>query len=228
MTKPSQGRPTSARAVRLAVRVVGVGVVGLALGLGVPAAWAASSQGLLYGVEDVPARDVAVILAAEVYADETPSPFTEGRLKVGLALYQVGKAKVLVVSGNNSDAHHHETTAMRRYLEAHGVPAAKIVEDTAGNDTYDTCIRVRDTFGVTSAILVSQTYHLPRAVTTCRALGVDAVGVGDDTVASFDFWPIGVAREFPANVKMVLDLASRRPPEVSQAPSDAVRVALTA
>jgi len=206
---------------------VSAGVLALALGVGGPAAWAAAfSSGRLFGVQDVPAHDVAVILGAEVYADGTPAPFTAARLDVGLALYRAGKAKVLLVSGNNSDAHHRETAAMRRYLQDRGVPAARIVEDTAGNDTYDTCIRVRDTFGVTSAILVSQTYHLPRAVTTCRALGVDAVGVGDDSVADLGFWPVGVAREFPARVKMVLDLASRRPPEVTQAPSDAVGAAL--
>ena len=226
MTRPSRGR-LPLRGVRVALRVVSAGVLALALGVGGPAAWAAaSSSGRLHGVADVPAHDVAVILGAEVYADGTPAPFTAARLGVGLALYRAGKAKVLLVSGNNSDAHHRETAAMRRYLQDRGVPAARIVEDTAGNDTYDTCIRVRDTFGVTSAILVSQTYHLPRAVTTCRALGVDAVGVGDDSVADLGFWPVGVAREFPARVKMVLDLASRRPPEVTQAPSDAVRAAL--
>ena len=115
---------------------------------------------------------------------------------------------------------------MRRYLEARGVPAARIVEDEAGNDTYDTCVRVRDTFGVRSAILVSQSYHLPRAVATCRALGVDAVGVGDDSVQHLSFWPVGVMREYPADVNLVLDVARRRPPAVADPPSTAVADAL--
>lgn len=215
------------RGVRLALRAAVGCALASALVLGLPAAWAAaSSSGRFHDVADVPPHDVAVILAAEVYADGTPAPFTAARLDVGLALYRAGKAKVLLVSGNDSEAHHRETASMRRYLVDRGVPDAHVVEDTAGNDTYDTCIRIRDTFGVRSAILVSQTYHLPRAVTTCRALGVDAVGVGDDSVADRGFWPVGVAREFPANVKMVLDLVSGRGPEIASPPSSAVEAAL--
>jgi len=227
MTKPRRGRPTSwgRRVVRVVAGALALGLVGV----GGPNLYArVASADRIVTADAVPAHDVAVILGAEVYADSTPSPFTAARLDLGLALYRAGKAKVLLVSGNNSVAHHRETTSMRRYLEARGVPAAKVVEDEAGNDTYDTCVRVRDTFGVRSPILVSQSYHLPRAVATCRALGVDAVGVGDDTVADLEFWPIGVARELPANVKMVLDLALRRPPEVATAPTDAVAVALRA
>lgn len=227
MTKPSRGRPTSWG--RRLVRLTGGALALAIIGVGGPNLYAqAASAGGIQTAESVASDDVAVIFGAEVHADGMPSRFTEGRLKVGLALFRAGTAKVIVVSGNNAAGHHHETTAMRRYLQDHGVPSNKIVEDVAGNDTYDTCIRARDVFGVTSAILVSQTYHLPRAIATCRALGVDAVGVGDDTVADLGFWPIGVAREIPANVKMVLDLARRRPPEVSSPPTDAVAAALAA
>lgn len=180
----------------------------------------------MFSLDAVPPHDVAIIFGAQVYDDGTPAPFTAARLELGAALYQQGKAKVLVVSGNNSADHNHETTSMRRYLQTKGVPASKIVEDVAGNDTYDTCIRARDTFGLASAILVTQTYHLPRAIAACRSVGMDAVGVGDDTVKGHDFWPVGVVREFPANVKLALDVLRRRPPEISQSPTDAVAQAL--
>lgn len=192
-------------------------------------AWAAASaSGRAFTVATVPTHDVAIVFGAQVYDDGTPAPFTAARLDLGASLFAAGKARVLVVSGDNRATHNFETTSMRRYLEAKGVPASKIVEDTSGQDSYDTCIRARDTFGITSAILVSQTYHLPRAITACRGLGVDAVGVGDDSVKNLDFWPVGVAREFPANVKLARDLITRRPPAVADPPSTAVADALRA
>jgi len=67
---------------------------------------------------------------------------------------------------------------MADYLVAHGIPAAKVVRDFAGRDTYDSCARAKRIFGVEHLTVVTQTYHLPRAVATCRALGLDAIGVG--------------------------------------------------
>lgn len=212
-----------ASAVRLAV----VGVVAAGLALGGTSAWAAATaSGRVFTADAVPVRGVAVIFGAEVRADGTPAAFTAARLDLGERLFKDGKARVLVVSGNNAPAHHYETRAMRHYLEQRGVPADRIVEDVAGEDTYDTCLRLRDVFGVRDPILVTQAYHLPRALATCRALGLDAVGVGDETVADRDFWPIGVLREFPAGVKMARDLLTRRPPAVVSPPSDAVEAAL--
>lgn len=228
--RPDSARVRVPRAVRLAAggALIGIGLV--AASLAGAAAWtSASSAGRLHTPESVPAHDVAIIFGAQVFDDGTPAPYTANRLDLGVALFAQGKAKVLVVSGDNRAEHNFETTSMRRYLQARGVPTAKIVEDEAGQDSYDTCIRARDTFGVTSAILVSQAYHLPRAITACRALGVDAVGVGDRSVEwTTDFYPIGLTREFPANVKLVKDVLARRPPAVVDPPSSAVRDALAA
>ena len=81
--------------------------------------------------------------------------------------------------------------------------------------------------GITEALLVSQRYHLPRAVATCRAVGVDAVGVGDVTVRrSSRYWDGFARRELAANVKMVWDLLTHRSPAVVDGPSDAVGTAL--
>jgi vancomycin permeability regulator SanA len=103
---------------------------------------------------------------------------------------------------------------MVNYLVDHGIPADQIVADYAGFDTYGTCYRAKHIFGIDQAILVSQTYHLPRAVTTCRLLGVDATGVGDDTVkqSTHDLWVNYTLREIPANAKMMLDLVTGRKP----------------
>lgn len=192
--------------------------------------WSAfASRGRVVAAASAPARDVAIVFGAQVFPSGVPAPYTRARLDLAAELLREGRARVLLVSGDDRAAHNHETSAMRRYLEARGVPASRIVEDPAGVDTYDTCVRARDVFGVREALLVSQEYHLPRAVATCRALGVDAMGVADTSVkGTTAFWPKGVAREFPASVKMVWDLVTRRPPLAVDAPSAAVRDALAA
>ena len=147
-------------------------------------------------------------------------------IDLGVALVDEGKVDVLIVSGDNTAEHHHETTNMRRYLQREGVASAAIVEDEHGLDTYDTCVRTREVFGVTSAVLVSQSYHLPRAIATCRAVGVDAIGVGDTSVKETSRrWGEFSRREIGANLKMVVDLVSRRQPSLD-GPRDAVTQAL--
>ncbi len=173
-----------------------------------------------------PARDVAIIFGAEMYPSGRPSPYLRARLDLGAELYRDGLAKVLVVSGDNAPEHNHETTNMKRYLVDQGVPAERVVEDEHGVDTYDTCVRAREVFGVTEALLVSQRYHLHRAVATCRAVGVDAVGVGDASVKrTSKRWDEFSRREVGANLKMVWDVATSRTPNLEGDP-DAVRRAL--
>ena len=163
-------------------------------------------------VEDVPPEPVALVLGAEVYADGRPSRYLRARLDVARELFAAGKVEAILVSGDGTP-HYDETGGMRDYLIAHGVPARRIAADYAGFDTYDSCVRARKVFGVSSVIVVSQAYHLPRALTICRAIGLDAWGVGDDTVRnSQEMWSYGTLRELGANLKMVWDLLSRRRP----------------
>jgi vancomycin permeability regulator SanA len=93
------------------------------------------------------------------------------------------------------------------------VPTGKVVLDHAGFDTYDSCVRVNKVFGVRQAIVVTQSYHLPRAVTLCRRVGIDATGVGDETMKhSGTPWRISSTREHGACVKAVYDVVSGRDP----------------
>lgn len=209
-------------------------LTGLVLATGVstlvvltPALWARSmASERMLTVAEVPERDVGIVFGAEMYASGQPSPYLKARLDLAYELYAAGRVKVLVVSGDNALEHHLEATNMKRYLVGRGVPADVVVEDEHGYDTYDTCVRARKEFGVSEATLVTQTYHLPRAIATCRAVGVDAVGVGDESVASTSQrWFEFSAREYGANLKMVWDLASGREP-VLEGPSDAVTQAL--
>jgi vancomycin permeability regulator SanA len=153
------------------------------------------------------------VLGASVSPDGTPSPFLAARLEVARRLYLSGKVKVLLVSGDNLAPEYNEPDAMRRYLVAAGMPAEKVVADYAGFDTYDSCVRAQQVFGVTDLIVVTQDYHLPRAVATCQRLGVRANGVGDESSRQYRrAWLRGAVRDQVACVKTVLDLASARQP----------------
>lgn len=172
------------------------------------------SAGLMYRVDTVPARDVALILGAGLDPDGTPSSYLAARLDLGYQLYRAGKVRAILVSGDNGEKYYNEPDAMRRYLVGKGVPAGKVVADYAGFDTYASCVRADRIFGTTSLIVVTQTYHLARALATCRSLGIDAFGVGDETGRTIapSVWRWGEVREIPAAVKMAWDLASRRQP----------------
>jgi vancomycin permeability regulator SanA len=171
------------------------------------------ADGHLYTERDVPPAPVGLVLGAQVDPGGRPSPFLTGRLEVARRLYLAGKVRVLLVTGDHMDWDYDEPDAMRTWLVEHGVPAKKIVLDHAGFDTYDSCARAVRVFGVTHAIVVTQTYHLPRAVTLCRRLGLDAVGVGDESVRQFRGpWLISSTREHGACVKAVLDTLSGRDP----------------
>jgi vancomycin permeability regulator SanA len=156
---------------------------------------------------------VALVLGAGLNPDASPSGFLVGRLEVAKALHDSGRARVLLVSGDNRVANHDEPTAMRDWLVAHGIPAGAVVRDFAGRDTYDSCVRAKRIFGVERVLVVSQGYHLPRAVTTCRAVGLDAEGVGDWTARRYTAqWAAGERREKLAATKTVLDVVSGRDP----------------
>jgi vancomycin permeability regulator SanA len=171
------------------------------------------ATGHLYEADSVPAAPVALVLGALVYPDGTPSDFLVARLALAQRLYETGKVKVLLVSGDHSRPDYDEPDTMRRWLVDHGVPARKVVVDYAGFDTYDSCARANRIFGVRRAIVVSQTYHLDRAVSLCRALGVDADGVGDATVQrKWLSWWRATVREQGACIKAVFDLSLRRDP----------------
>lgn len=167
----------------------------------------------LYAEDTVPATPVALVLGAQVYPGGAPSPFLAARLAIAKRLLDAGKVRVILVSGDHLEWRYDEPGAMQRWLVEQGVPPERIVLDHAGLDTYDSCLRARKIFGVQQAIVVTQTYHLPRAVTLCRRVGVDAYGVGDATVRQHtDAWRISSTREHGACVKAGWDVLSGRDP----------------
>jgi vancomycin permeability regulator SanA len=132
----------------------------------------------MYSAADVPAEPVGIVFGAGVQGDQ-PSSYLQGRLDLALKLWHAGKFKVFLVTGDNSTPTYNEPKAMRDYLMDEGVPEDLIVLDYAGFDTWQSCDRAKQIFGVSKAILVSQTFHIPRAIYLCRAAGIEAYGVGD-------------------------------------------------
>jgi vancomycin permeability regulator SanA len=199
--------------------LVGLGLAAGAAVLG-SAGWVrATAAGHTYGGDDltgVPATPVALVLGAQVYPSGTPSAFLAGRLDLAKRLYDAGLVRVILVSGDNMAREYNEPDAMRAYLLDAGVPADKVVADYAGFDTYDSCSRAQRIFGVERLTVVTQGYHLPRAVATCRALGLDAVGVGDESVRGSEAWRRGALRDQVACVKTVLDVVTRRDPVLGE------------
>jgi len=198
-------------------RVVVSGAAAVLLGLLTMAGgeiWVRSAaHGHVYAEADVPAAPVALVLGAEVYAGGTPSPFLAARLDIAKRLLAAGKVRAILLSGDHGRWDYDEPGDMEVYLIARGVPASQIVLDYAGFDTYDSCSRARRIFGVHEAIVVTQSFHIDRAVALCRSLGVDASGIGDSTVKIYRGpWRNDVIRERGAVVKAVFDVVSHRDP----------------
>ncbi|NUR74016.1 MAG: DUF218 domain-containing protein [Hamadaea sp.] len=172
-----------------------------------------ASRGHVYAESDVPARPVALVLGAQVDPDGSPSGFLVARLAEAKRLYDAGKVAAILVSGDHGEWRYDEPGHMQQWLLANGVPADKVVADYAGFDTYDSCQRAVRVFGVDAAIVVTQSFHIQRAVTLCREAGMDAVGVGDDSARQWRLqWDRATVREQGAYVKAVLDVVSRRDP----------------
>jgi vancomycin permeability regulator SanA len=172
-----------------------------------------SASGHVYSPETVPDAPVALVLGAQVNPDGEPSAFLAARLDLARQLYESGKVKAILVSGDHAQWSYDEPGAMLVYLVARGVPADRIVMDHAGFDTYDSCSRANKIFGVRKAIVVSQSFHVPRAVALCRSLGVEADGVGDDTARLYKpLWARGQTREWAAAVKAAWDVVTGRDP----------------
>ena len=135
---------------------------------------------VLTDVAAAPKRPVAIVFGAGIRADGGLSPMLQDRMDTAIALYKAGKVRKLLVSGDNRFANYNEPGRMYDYAVRRGVPARDVARDYAGRRTYDTCYRAAAVFGVTEAVLVTQRFHLPRAIFTCRNLGVDSIGFSAD------------------------------------------------
>ncbi|MFJ4009871.1 vancomycin high temperature exclusion protein [Streptomyces sp. NPDC090026] len=211
------------RGRRRAVQAV---MLGCALALA-PATWVHTrADARVHTADAAPARPVAVVFGAGL-RDGHPSPYLAHRLDTAAGLYRTGRVEVLLVTGDNSRSDYDEPGAMRSYLTRLGVPDERIVSDYAGFDTWDSCVRAKEVFGVDGAVLVTQGFHVRRAVALCRSAGVDAHGVGVPEPRDAT-WYYGSVRELLAAGKASLDAALRPDPVFPGPREPGVREALRA
>ena len=131
----------------------------------------------IYQKEDAPSERLAIVFGAGLRRDGTPTPILRDRVETAASLYFSGRVEKLLMSGDNSFLNYNEPESMRQYAISLGVPESAIAVDYAGRRTYDTCYRAKAIFGMESALLVTQKFHLPRALFLCNALGLNAYGV---------------------------------------------------
>ena len=202
------------RLVKLFWLLLGMGIVGLATLAGAVSFVRSTAAGHIYTESDVPATPVALVLGAQVNPDGTPSAFLAARLDLAKRLYDAGLIEMIIVSGDHLAPEFDEPAAMRNYLINAGLPTEKVIADPGGFDTYESCLRAKRVFNLSQLIIVTQSYHVVRAVATCRALGVDATGVGDNSARQHTIaWWRGAIRDQLACLKTVVDLATRPDPK---------------
>jgi SanA protein len=164
--------------------------------------------------EASPAR-VAIVFGAGLKRDGTPTAVLRDRVMTAVELYHAGKVEKLLMSGDNRFEDYNEPEAMYKFALELGVPEEDIVRDYAGRRTYDTCYRARDIFGLNEVLLVTQGFHLPRAVFLCNALGVKGHGVEADQRtyrrSSYLFWGM---RETVATFAAFVDVYVTKPEPV--------------
>ena len=166
----------------------------------------------IYTLDEIPSKKVAIIFGAGITRDGRPTAVLRDRVQAGVSLYEAGKVEYLLMSGDNRFEDYNEPLAMKNYALELGVPEEAIVMDFAGRRTYDTCYRAKYIFGVNEAILVTQQFHLPRALFLAKSFGIDAVGFSSDLrtyrKSTMTYWNI---REIPAVFTAYWDVYIRRP-----------------
>lgn len=166
-----------------------------------------------FQAEKVPSEPVAIVFGAGVWADGTPTPMLADRVEGAVELYRLGRVNKILMTGDNATPEYNEVVAMQQYAERLGVPSQDIKLDYAGFSTYESCYRAKVIFGVERAVLITQKYHLPRAVYTCNQLGIEAVGLGTPDWGKFrdDSMRFYTQREVLAVIKAILELHIIRP-----------------
>jgi len=172
--------PTSIRWRWIRGSLIGVLLlVGLPLGLDRYMDWATSNL-RFRNPRQVPPKSVAIVFGAAVYRNGQLSPMLAARVRQAVEAYRIGRVHKILMTGDHSQTDYDEVTTMKRYAIELGVPADVIHLDYAGFSTYESCYRAREIFGIRDAIVITQGYHLPRAVYTCAQLGIEAVGLETD------------------------------------------------
>jgi vancomycin permeability regulator SanA len=162
----------------------------------------------------VPKRQVAIVFGAGVEQDGAPTPYLQWRIETAVKLYKAHRVQKILMTGDNSSKHYNEPVGMKKYAMKLGVPGKDIVLDYAGLNTYDSCYRASKIFKVTSATLVTQGYHLPRAVMTCKSFGIDTIGVDAEHDKGRTWGVMYIIREWVSTDKSLVQMTFKPSPTI--------------
>lgn len=161
-----------------------------------------SSDYIEYSLENVPPVPVAIVLGAAV-ASGGPTLVLSDRITTAVSLYESHKVEKIMVSGDDTKRGYREAAPMKKALIEKGVPEESIIVDPNGIDTYSTMYNARYIYNISQAVVVTQNFHLPRAIFLARSLGIDAYGISAD---KREYTLRNSFREIFANIKAFLDL----------------------
>ncbi|MCF4101292.1 YdcF family protein [Gillisia sp. M10.2A] len=159
-------------------------------------------------IDSLPAASTAIVLGASVHADGQLSPILQDRMDSALNLYRKGKVKNFLLSGDHRTDDYDEVNAMRNYLLDRSVPSYHITTDPSGIDTYDSMFRSSRVYNITDAIVVTQKFHLPRALFIAKNMGLNHVGYPANA-REYETEGSLIRREKLANVKAVFELLTK-------------------
>jgi SanA protein len=170
-----------------------------------------STRSYIYTDADkLPHAQVAIVPGAAILINGGLSPVLRDRVDMAIAIYRQGIVDKILVTGDNSSLEYNEVGPMKKYLLRNAIPEQDIFLDHAGFDTYSSMYRARDVIQVKSMIVVSQAFHLPRAVYIARSLGVSAYGMSADR-GRYLFY--NYVREMFGDVKAMSNLIFGRQPK---------------
>lgn len=208
---------------RLLIAVVMIVVVVVAVPVGLNAWVCATTVSAFESPQEAKSQaasfdaEAIVVLGAGINWDGSPSTILKDRLDVAIELYKAGVAPKLIMSGDNSDSTYNEVMAMANYAIDQGIPAADVFCDHAGVSTYDSMYRLRYVFGVKRCVVVTQEYHLYRAVYDAQSFGIETRGVPSDLsdYANIDSFE---QREFFARIKDFVSVMTNAEPQKKSEP----------
>lgn len=212
--KKSKLRIFIGRLFRLASTLVIIGIVGFSVLFLIPRLLNELFQlpKIYNDVEDIPASRTAIVFGAGLTPNGTVTRILRDRVNAAIQLYEAGKVEKILFSGDNRVVEYNEPAAMYEYAISQGVPSEDIVLDYAGRRTYDTCYRAKEIFKVDEAILVTQRFHLSRALFLCNHFGINSKGYNANLSYYFKssrvIWNI---RELPATSVAMFDVWFRKP-----------------
>ena len=177
-----------------------------------------TKKNIYYSIKKFPKNDVGIIFGAGINGDQ-PSKYLKDRLDAGIALYKANRINKILLSGDNGRDEYDELTVMKNYCFKHGVDTTKIFIDYAGFDTYSTMYRAKHIFNIKKATLISQEYHLNRAIYIGQKLGIKSVGYSANNGEYLGYKYV-TFREYGSIFKSFFDVLRNREPRFLGNPID--------